>query len=492
MNYGFNTPCAGPPSSGTSGFFGLGATAAQRRAATAQKQQQRKAAAAQRRNVRVAGRNVNTAHPQAAAAIAQQVAQMQSGFKSVMARANSAKQSVATANAAKAAVARARTPQQRQSAQMAATRAHAVAVAAVNSVTSAAKPLLAQLSASHGGLPNPAQHPVIRTATRALRGLGVIDPNTGLDDGTGDPSTDPSLITGDAGAGYQQPYVDPSQGGYYPPPYNQNPVSTISPLDTTGLIPGFGAGIMPQLPTPAGCNTGSNLPRCLIFAMAQSEQTQFQFVFTVMQQMYAQLLQIVQQLMQQLQSAQQQPPYGTYGQYGQPPYGQDPYGGQYGAPGAYPGPYGYPGVPYAPGGDSSMIPPGYDDGGGGGIPTDISQVFPGPGPYAGPNGPGPAAPNLVSSDSLPDGSGPSTGGGYDGGDDAGNLVSQQQPMQAPTPNVPQSQAVSAGPNQPQIIVLQSAPGQAAYADSGLPAGPVQVQPELEPPSNVEDWASSDV
>jgi hypothetical protein len=128
------------------------------------------------------------------------------------------------------------------------------------------------------------------------------DPTTGLPVGS-----DPNA--GGGGGTYQPPYTPayPSPGAYpgvYP--------GTTSPygVSPTGLVPGFGtpisqfgAGYAPL----RACNTGSNLPRCIIYQMAVDEQQQFQFVFSILQQMYAQLLQIVQQLLAQLQSAQQQP-----------------------------------------------------------------------------------------------------------------------------------------------------------------------------------------
>ncbi len=247
---------------------------------------------------------------------------------------------------------------------------------------------------------------------------------------------------------------------------------------------------------PSGCRAGSNLPRCLIYQMAVSEQQQFQFVFTILQQMYAQLLQIVQQLMAQLQSAQQSP--YAYGQNPNPyganpfdPYGQGQYGQGYG--GQYPGPGGYPGAPYyaGGGGDSSVIPAGFDTGGGDmsqGVPGDITQVFPGPGSAGGGGYPiqsyGGPPPGLISSDSLPDGADQTSG------DDAGGLIQSS----GSGPNLPagvpaQSNQSTAAPTtaQPQIIVLQQGPGQSAYADAGLPAGDKQNQPQLDPPEH-DDWA----
>ncbi len=332
----------------------------------------------------------------------------------------------------------------------------------------------------------------------------------GYDDGSGnyvDPSqgqyVDPSMSQGY----YQQPYTAPQA---YPAPY-QDPYSTQQPyasnvlpgIDPTGLTPGFGTPFQSQQYAPSGCRTGSNLPRCLIFEMAQEDRQQFNYIFTILQQMYAQLLQIVQQLMAQLQQAQmsqsQQPPYyGPQGPYGQPPYGTDPYSqGAYGQP-----PFGYGGGYGSPyGASSSQIPDGIVDGGGGGpfdagssaIPGDISQVYPGP---RGPMAPQPdQAPNIISSDSLPDGAGPSTGDGGGTGEDAPVPAFTPAPTasvaKAPPATQTVSQSVNAGPNQPYVIVQAQQPGQAPYADGMLPAGENQEQPQLEPPSQIENWAQSD-
>ncbi len=369
------------------------------------------------------------------------------------------------------------------------------------------------LTAAHGAAgtlqtmiaPTPAPAAVSR-----LRGMGYM--GSCVPDGYGGYTDD-----GD-GAGCDQQGgapIDPNQVPYpspqYPQPgYPQTPQIPSFPGGiNTGIVPGFGT----QFPTfgqgfgqgygPArACATGSNLPRCIIYQMAVDEQQQFQFVFTILQQMYAQLLQIVQQLLAQLQSAQQspyaygqQPPVNPYGQSPYDPYSQYGGGGFPGGPGyppayggQYPGP-GYPGQPYyAGGGDSSLIPAGYDTGGdmSQGVPGDVSQIFPGPTSGGGGGYPiqsyGGPPPGLISSDSLP------IGADQQGGDDASGLI----PTSGSGPNLPagvpaQASQSTAAPTtaQPQIIVLQQGPGQSSYSDAGLPAGDRQNQPRLDPPEHDE-------
>ena len=488
---GYAEPCT--PT--LSGMFGLGAalTPAQRKekqaatkAAQLAKRTQRKAAVAAKKAARVAGRTVQTSNPSAAAKLDKAVQAAKAQLSSVTSLAATARRTRNKADVQKALVA----------------------------AQSAAK-FISALNA-------PVTQPVAAKVNR-LRGLGYM--GACVDDGTGSGTMidDQTQQPCDPTTGL--PYGgDPSVGGAYQPPYTPAPVygqpgayPGTSPygVSPTGLVPGFG---VPQFGSPFGaqfgagyaplraCNTGSNLPRCIIYQMAVDEQNQFQYVFALLQQMYAQLLQIVQQLLAQLQSAQQQP----YGAYGASPYAQSPYGpygdpnnpyGGYGAAygGQYPGP-GYPGVPYYPGGaDSSVIPPGYGDAGGGdpfgaggAIPGDITQVFPGPGPMQmGPISQGPGQPNIISSDSLPDGA-DTTVNTY--GDSDQSFVPSYTP--APTSSQPMpvqssaaSQSVTSGPTTPTVIVLQQGPGQSSYADTGLPAGPGQDQPSLEPPSGqVEDWA----
>ncbi len=478
MNYGYNALCAPAPS--LSGFFGLGATAAQRKAAALAKHQTalakrstRQAAAKAKRAEKIAGKTVHTsAHPDDLSKIKAAVALAQSQTKNALALHARSRQTKSKVDTQKA-------------------------LLAANSAINTLRSMLA-----------PVQPP---PAVRKLRGMGYIgnciqDPNdpsgaTYTDDQTG-VQCDPNAASGG--------FVDPNAGGQI---YGGTQYPVQNPINSTGLVPGFG---MPQfgagspfgsqfgagLPGMRACRNGSNLPRCIIYQMAVDEQNQFQFVFSILQQMYAQLLSIVQQLMSQLQSAQQQPyagqqpfnPYGQspydpnnpYGQYGQG--GQQPaYGGQ------YPGPGGYPGVPYAAGsggGDSSVIPPGYGDAGGdmsAGVPGDVSQVFPGPGQSAGAGYPmmatGGPPPGLVSSDSLPVGM--DQGDGYGSSDDAGNLIPTQQqqgPNLTPSTASPFVIQTSAAPTtaQPQIIVLQQGPGQSPYADAALPAGDRQNQPGLDP------------
>lgn len=447
------------------GFFGLGLTPAQRKATALAKRTAAQQKRAAKRAARIAGRTVHTSNPNAVSAMNAFLQKAQSDFKSTMADASAASRQINSIRAA-------RTPQARQ-------QARAAALAAVRRVNTRAAALSKSLIAG-GAKPK-----------AGMRGLGYVDPATGIDDGSG--------------------YIDPSQGDIYGGGFdpNQYQPGGVGPVIqpgfdatslTTGLVPGFGSpfGGSPfggGLQSPRGCATGSNLPRCLIYQMAVDEQQQFYFVFSILQQMYAQLLQIVQQLMQQLQQAQQQPgyPYQGYG-----PTQYDPYGQQYGAAGPYGGPYGQPGIPYYPGGDVSAIPPGYGgdsgpfDAGGAFIPNDITQVFPGP------SGMGPIAPpsqptNIISSDSLPDGAGPST----DPFGDSDTPVPAFQQAQAPTPGGPvsssASQPVSAGPNMPSIVIQLQQPGQSAYADAQLPADSGQNQPTLEPPEpgEVEQWAQSE-
>ncbi len=470
------------------GFFGLGAalTPAQRqakaaatKAAALAKRTQRKATVAAKRAARVAGRTVQTSNPAAAAKLDKAVQAAKSQLASVTALATTARR----------------------------TRNKVDVQKALTAAQSAAK-FISTLNA-------PVTPPVAASVNR-LRGLGYF--GACQDDGTGsgtciDDTGQTCSPCDSAGGGG---YVDPNAPGTYQPPYTPAYPSpgaypgvypgTTSPygVSPTGLVPGFGAPLT-QFGSSYGplraCNTGSNLPRCIIYQMAVDEQQQFQYVFSILQQMYAQLLQIVQQLLGQLQSAQQQP----YGAYGQSPYAQSPYG-PYGDPnnpygggaysGQYPGP-GYPGVPYYPGGaDSSAIPPGYGDAGGGdpfgaggAIPGDVTQVFPGPGPLQqGPFASGPSQPsNIISSDSLPDGA-DTTVDSYGGGGSDQSFVPAYTPAPQSMQPIPvQSsaggQSVTSGPTTPTVIVLQQGPGQSSYADTGLPAGPSQDQPALEPPSS---------
>lgn len=473
------------------GMFGLGAalTLAQRKAkqeatkaANLAKRTQRRAVAAAKKAARVAGRTVQTSNPAAAEKLNKAVQTAQSQLRNVTALATTARRTRSKVDVQKALVA----------------------------AQSAAKFISA--------LNSPVTQPVAAKVQR-LRGMGYMgtcqDSGAGdgsmIDDATGQPC-DPTtgLPYGDAGGGGYPTQSYPQQ-----PTYPQQPVyGQQQPygggLSPTGLVPGFG---LPQFGSAfsqfgqnygplRACNTGSNLPRCIIYQMAVDEQNQFQFVFSILQQMYAQLLQIVQQLLAQLQSAQQQPYGGAYNQYQQTPYGpygdpNNPYGGAaYG--GQYPGP-GYPGVPYYPGGaDSSVIPPGYGDAGGGDpfgaggtIPGDITQVFPGPGPMQqGPFAQGPSQPtNIISSDSLPDGA-DTTVDSFGGGDQSfvpSYTPAPQSSQPLPVQSSGASQSVTSGPTTPTVIVLQQGPGQSSYADTGLPAGPSQDQPSLEPPE-IEGWA----
>lgn len=480
----YNQPCA--PT--LSGFYGLGAALtpdqrkaqnqakqAANKAAALAKRTQRKAAVAAKKAARVAGRTVQTSNPAAASKINQAVQAAQTQLKNVTSLAATAKRTRNKADIQKA-------------------------LAAAQSAGKFIQTIKAPVTPP--------------AAVKLLRGMGYLgacqdDGSGNYYDETGAPCDPSTYVDPTAGGGYVPPYVPPA------PAYGQQPIyqgqyGTTSPygLSPTGLVPGFGTGLpsFGQGYAPTGCRTGSNLPRCLIYQMAVDEQQQFQFVFSILQQMYAQLLQIVQQLLTQLQSA-QQAPYGygqqPYSPYGQSPYSpytdpNNPYGAAYG--GQYPGP-GYPGVPYYPGGaDSSAIPPGYGDAGGdpfgagGAIPGDVTQVFPGPGPMAaGPIPQGPSQPtNIISSDSLPDGA--DAQDSFGGGDGGGSFVPAYTPAPQSMQPIPvQSQAsgqsVTSGPTTPTVIVLQQGPGQSSYADTGLPAGPSQDQASLEPPSTgVEDWA----
>lgn len=435
---------------------GLGATPAQRRAAALARRQKQQTARAAKKAARVAGRNVATSRPDIANRLNSLIAKSQSDFKSIAAQANRVQQTIARARAV-------RDPRQRQSLLAQAKRD-------TQRVLSSATPFVANI-----------KQQLAPVTGAQLRALGMIDPNTGVDDGSG--------------------YIDPGQdiygGGADPYAYAGGGVTPSVGIDPTSLTPGFGSpfgsafgsAFGSGMPAPSGCRAGSNLPRCLIYQMAVDERQQFMFVFSILQQMYAQLLQIVQQLLYQLQGAQQQPGY-PYSGYGPTPYG-DPYGG-YGGAGPYPSPYGYPGIPYSPGGDIAPIPSGYDSGGdpfGGGdpgIPGDVSQIFPGPrGPLSqGPDQPG----NIISSDSLPFGAGPDTGSGGDEAPVPGFTPASSSQVQAV------SQPVNAGPSAPQVIIIQqpTSGGQSPYADALLPAGNVQDQPSLEPPGgDIEGWARND-
>lgn len=462
-NYGYNAPCAAP----LSGFYGLGAalTPAQRKAnvlarqtAAKAKRTAAQAAAKTKRAVKVAGKTVVTSNPAAAAKLHAAVMSAQQQLSNALSLAATARKTRNKVDVSKALVA----------------------------AQSAGK-FINTLAA-------PVQPPVV---AQKLRGLGYTgDLSSCVDDGSGSGM----LIDNGDGQGCDPTTGQPTGGAYLPP---ANPVypGTQYPGVSTGVVPGFG---LPTLPTFGStgygplraCATGSNLPRCIIYQMAQDEQTQFQYVFSLLQQMYAQLLSIVQQLLGQLQSAQQSPyAYGQqpYNPYGTNPYDpNNPYGQGYGAGygGQYPGPGGYPGAPYyAGGGDSSVIPPGYGDSGdmSAGVPGDVSQVFPGPSSGGGGGYPiqsyGGPPPGLISSDSLPDGADPTSGG--DGGDDAAGLI----PTSGSGPNLPAmpsgvSQSTAAPITaQPQIIVLQQGPGQSPYSDAGLPAGDKQNQPLLDPPEH---------
>ncbi len=474
------------------GLFGLGAalTPAQRKTAALAKRTQRKAVAAQKKAVRIANRTVHTSKPELVSGVARSIQLAQSKFQP----------------AYKAALAQL---DKNRALMRARKKVDVVGTQRVLADLSSAGKVLQAINA-------PVTPPVAAKVNR-LRGMGYM--GTCMDSGAGDGSMVDDQTGQQCDPATGLPYGDTSTGGGYPqqPAYQQPGVyqGTTSPygVSPTGLVPGFGLPQFGASPfgtfgsggyAPRGCSTGSNLPRCLIYQMAVDEQQQFQFVFSILQQMYAQLLQIVQQLLAQLQSAQQQP-YGAYGQspYAQSPYGpygdpNNPYGSTYG--GAYPGP-GYPGAPYYPGGaDSSAIPPGYGDSGGdpfgagGAIPGDITQVFPGPGPMQqGPFAQGPSQPtNIISSDSLPDGADTTVSDTFGGGDQGfvpAYTPAPQSSQPLPVQSQPAGQSVTSGPTTPTVIVLQQGPGQSSYADTGLPAGPSQDQPSLEPPTlGVEDWA----
>lgn len=491
--YGYNAPCAAPLSGrmyglGASRFFGLGVTAAaaqrqatalaKRQAATQARQAKtatRKATAAAKKAVRVAGKTVQTSNPAAAQAIDAQIKAASSQLANVMSLATRAKSTKNKADVQKALVA---------------------AQAVGKTIQSLNAPVT----------------PPVAAKAQKLRGMGYIGDITGFR-GFGTCTTDANGNEIDNGDGYGCadlgiPATNTGTTGGYVDPTTGLPLSTTTLPISTGLTAGFGLPAMPTFGTPQGyvprgCSSGSSAPRCLIYSMAQDEQQQFQYVFSVLQQMYAQLLQIVQQLMAQLQSA-QQAPYGAYGAspYGASPYtdpysqyGASPYGdpSQYGYGGQYPGPGGYPGDPYYSGGDSSQIPAGYDDGSGdsSSVPGDASQIFPGPsssgGGYPMQSYGGPP-PGLISSDSLPDGADQQAGSGSD---DAAGLIpsTQSGPNLAPMSPAPMAQSTAAPTTaqpqvvQPQIIVLQQGPGQNPYSDAALPAGDKQNQPELDPPEH---------
>lgn len=464
-NQGISAMCA--PS--LSGHYndGLGATALQRRSAALARRGQRKAIAAAKKAAKVAGKTVYTSNPGAAQKLNAAVEAARSQMQQALSLATTAKRTRNKADIQKALVA-----------------------------AQSAGRFISQLHSS--GTP-PA-------SARRLRGLGYM--GACVDDGTGSGTMidDQTQIPCDPATGLPiGGGTAPGGGTQYPPSYPQTPQyggGYPGVSDPSGLVPGF--GLPPNISTFGqgyaplrACATGSNLPRCIIYQMAVDEQQQFQYVFGILQSMYAQLLTIVQQLMAQLQSAQQQPYGGQYGQNPYDPYGQNPYAqgayGQspYGYGGQYAGPGGGYGIPYASGGSTSLIPPGFDTGGdmSQGVPGDVSQVFPGPSqtpsgggyPIMAQGGP---QPGIISSDSLPAGADQQATGGDD---DAAGLIPSAQSgptLAAPKSQTPVSMSVNAPASaQPQIIVLQQGPGQSPYADASLPAGDRQNQPRLDPPEH---------
>lgn len=190
------------------------------------------------------------------------------------------------------------------------------------------------------------------------------DPNSGAAGGGYYAGGAPASYGGGYGGGY-----DPSSG--YASPYQQpyptdpnaalasgcgNSSSSGDPMSSMmSLIP----GLMTGGSTSATC-TNPNLPRCIIAQQAAQTQQNMITIFSMMMNMFQDLMQTTQCLQQQLATNQlsaQQQPYGGYGQQPPMPYGgpmpQQPYQPSYAPPLA----------PPAYSTDSSQLPPGYSTGG---------------------------------------------------------------------------------------------------------------------------------
>lgn len=369
---------------------------------------------------------------------------------------------------------------------------------------------------------------------RGLLGLGdvVVDPNTGqyVDSTTGQP-VDPN--TGLPIGGTTNPYGTTSPYGSIDPNTGLPYTTSSSPYGVPGLTDPTGLFAQPYSPTqiPAACQKNPNKPVCMTLIMQQQEQAQMQSVFSLLQNMFAQLMDLVNQLLaQNFQTSQAAAAGSIYGQGIPPsPYG-DPYGSPYGSP--YGDPYG--GAPgyyggYSQGGDVSAIPAGYDVGGadmyggGGDAATNAAYASAGPGqstgPYGGPAGPlppgygNPSASNIISSDSMPLGT--DDGGDVYGGGDASQIAPPsvfgsdtnyglpppqqyaQPPMQVgPTPQQMQmmmaNQAMSASFNQGPGAQGQFAASGPVYAQGGsvyMPDGSPQMfgqQPSYTYPVGASD------
>ncbi len=324
-----------------------------------------------------------------------------------------------------------------------------------------------------------------------MRGLGALgidvqpipDGYGGfIDPGTGQPTDQ-----------YGTP-IDPNTGLPYTSsgsPYGIPSVGSGFPGSTTGLFP------QPYTPQqlPAGCAKNPNKPVCMMLIMEQSSQAQMQPIFTMLQNMFAQLMDLVNQLLaQQYQTSQAAAAGSIYGQ-GIPPspyggYPGDPYGGQpgYGAPGYYSG-YG------SPGGDVSQIPAGYDVGGGdpfsgGGDAATNAAYQAGPGqstgPYGGPPGgipqgygPPDGASNIISSDSLPMGT-EGSGDDYSGGDASQiappSMFGANNNYTLPPPPQYQQAPVQYGPTQDQVRQMMANQAMSASVNQGPNAQMVMAAP----------------
>lgn len=311
-----------------------------------------------------------------------------------------------------------------------------------------------------------------------MRGFGDIvqDPNTG------------QYIDTNTGA-----VVDPnSVGGVVSTPYSsvttQTAGSLFGGIDPTGLL--LGSAFQP-IQTPAQCQRNPNKPICLQFQMQQQTQQQMQMVFSLLQNMFAQLMDLINTLLQQNFATQAGNLYaGGIPPTGYPPY--DPYGGgAYGAPSPY-------GDPYSVGGGSvAPIPPGYDVGSGAAdpfsqVPADVNAAYAGAGPGSGygpfaappPNAQLPQSPfpdqqqNIISSDSLPAGADVYGGGDvfsswFGGSGDASQIAPPAQFTANTAYSLPPPPQYSAAPILPQAPMI--APGSTSVTQ-GPGAQMVMAQP----------------
>ncbi len=349
-----------------------------------------------------------------------------------------------------------------------------------------------------------AQSAGLAPGSGGMRGLGALgidvqpipDGYGGfIDPGTGQPTDQYGTPVGQQPANPYGTPIDPNTGLPYTSsgsPYGIPSVGSGFPGSTTGLFP------QPYTPQqlPAGCAKNPNKPVCMMLIMEQSSQAQMQPIFTMLQNMFAQLMDLVNQLLaQQYQTSQAAAAGSIYGQ-GIPPspyggYPGDPYGGQpgYGAPGYYSG-YG------SPGGDVSQIPAGYDVGGGdpfsggGDAATNAAYQSAGPGqstgPYGGPPGgipqgygPPDGASNIISSDSLPMGT-EGSGDDYSGGDASQiappSMFGASNNYTLPPPPQYQQAPVQYGPTQDQVRQMMANQAMSASVNQGPNAQMVMAAP----------------